>query len=103
MVTQLYYCQVHDTSGSPMKSAARELTENEALEWANLLSCEQWLQGTSVSLYTHNAWKTDPDVEAAIYLDGERLKLCPECKQHKPGDERVEQGMKCTQCAYGVP
>ena len=26
---------------------------------------------------------------------------CPECGDYKPEDERVQQGMKCGQCAYG--
>ena len=27
--------------------------------------------------------------------------VCPECRQYKPDDERVQSGMKCGQCAYG--
>jgi len=26
--------------------------------------------------------------------------VCPECQQRRPGDERVEDGMKCSFCAY---
>lgn len=25
---------------------------------------------------------------------------CPECGEQRPGDERVEAGMKCSQCTY---
>ena len=27
--------------------------------------------------------------------------VCPECLEPRPGDERVEAGMKCGPCAYG--
>lgn len=26
--------------------------------------------------------------------------ICPECRQYRPDDERVQNGMKCAQCAY---
>lgn len=29
--------------------------------------------------------------------------VCPECLEPRPDDERVENGMKCAQCSYGVP
>ena len=29
--------------------------------------------------------------------------ICPECGEYRPDDERVKNGMKCGQCAYGSP
>ena len=30
------------------------------------------------------------------------MKICPECGQPRPDDDRVAAGMKCGQCAYGT-
>lgn len=99
---QPYYCQVLDTEGLPFRSTVQELELDKAIEWANLLSCEQWLQGTPVSLYQfQDGWKElDNWTEIARFLDGQELKLCQECRQYRPEDERVEEGMKCGECAY---
>lgn len=29
--------------------------------------------------------------------------ICSECGQERPDDERVQGGMKCAYCAYGIP
>jgi hypothetical protein len=39
------------------------------------------------------------------YLPGNLVdddkQICPECGEDRPGDARVEAGMKCGVCAYG--
>ena len=50
------------------------------------------------------------DMTVCVYELGSRCDLfiqilkewciCPECGQERPGDERVLNGMKCTECAY---
>ena len=48
-------------------------------------------------------YESNPDwVELISTLERDEFPntICPECRQLKPDDERVRNGMKCGQCAY---
>jgi hypothetical protein len=71
-----------------------------------------------LTAYTNSDWNTvyamTEDLSGCAYsrqnilgeladVVREQLEICPECGQHRPGDERVKAGMKCGLCAYGYP
>ena len=57
-----------------------------------------------VASYLFWNYEANPDWVKLIHIlenDTFDPYVCPECRQYKPDDERVQSGMKCGQCAYG--
>jgi len=49
----------------------------------------------------------DTDYNAEHFIDSTEKciieyadEICPECEEHRPDDERVKTGMKCSFCTY---
>jgi len=56
-----------------------------------------------VASYLFWNYEANPDWVKLIHVletDTFDLYVCPECGQYKPEDKRVQNGMKCGQCAY---
>jgi len=53
--------------------------------------------GLHDALHTLDSGLHKTDAPPADYL------ICPECGEYRPDDDRVKNGMKCGQCAYGNP
>jgi len=53
------------------------------------------------AILTRNNGKFTLHIHSNLWYEFESWDdVCPECGQHRPDDERVRNGMKCSFCAY---